>query len=105
LISGRVKRRGTFALALIVLIAQLGAQAHAYSHLASVPDGAAHHTRTVPCAECSTFAPLLTAVSNASYVFAPAVLGQGGICLPVSVGVLRTAACRAYRSRAPPLQS
>ena len=65
----RAKRHAvwSFALALIVLVAQLGAQAHAYSHLNSAPDSAQHHTRPAPCVECSSFATLLTLAGGMSY--------------------------------------
>ena len=42
----------------IVVVAQLGAQTHAYTHLASAPDSTQHRAHAVPCSECSTFAPL-----------------------------------------------
>jgi len=92
-------------LALIVLVAQLGAQTHAYTHLASAPDSTQHRAHTVPCSECSTFAPLLTAVSSPSYAAAPAVIDQSSVCPNLTVALQRAAICRAYRSRAPPLQS
>ena len=102
-----LKRRAgwTVALALIVLVAQLGAQAHAYSHLATAPDNTQHHSHAVPCAECSTFAPLLAAVSNASYAVPPPVLDHEGVSALLTIAVSHAAICRAYRSRAPPAQS
>jgi hypothetical protein len=93
------------ALALIVLIAQLGAQAHAYTHLAAAPDRTQHHAHPAPCVECSTFAPLLTAVSSVSYAVVPSLLDQSKICSRLTVAVHRAAICSAYRSRAPPIQS
>jgi hypothetical protein len=95
----------TIALALIVLIAQLGAQTHAYTHLTSTPDSTAHHTHPAPCVQCSTFAPLLTAVNSASYAAVVAVLDQSSVCSRLTVVVQGTAVGRAYRSRAPPIQS
>ena len=92
-------------MALIVLIAQLGAQAHAYTHLASAPDTAQHHAHPAPCVECSTFAPLLTAVSSVSYAAVPGAVGQDRVCSRLKVVIHHTEICRAYRSRAPPIQS
>jgi hypothetical protein len=102
----RVKRRTgwTVALAFVVLLAQFGAQAHAYSHLASAPDNAQHHAHAVPCAECSTFAPLLAAVSNSSYAVPPPALNHEGVSALLTVAVTHAAVCQAYRSRAPPTQ-
>ena len=93
------------ALALIVLIAQLGAQTHACTHLATAPDGSQHRVHPVPCAECSTFAPLLAAVSSATYAAVSAVADHSNVCSNLTVVAHRAASCRAYRSRAPPLQS
>ena len=103
----RAKRHAgwTVALALIVLIAQLGAQAHAYTHLATAPDSTQHHAHPAPCVECSTFAPLLTAVSSVSYAAVAAVVDQSSVCSHQTVAVHHAAICRAYRSRAPPTQS
>ncbi len=100
----RSRRHAGFSLvlALIILIAQLGAQAHAYSHLAKSPDPAQRHAHPAPCVECSAFAPLLAAVSGVSYPVVAAAIEPptlGGI---FTAGLHRTAAHPAYRSRAPP---
>ena len=95
----------TVALALIVLVAQLGAQAHAYSHLASVPDSTQHHAHPAPCIQCSTFAPLLTAVSSVSHAVVPDLVDQSKMSSRLTVVVHNAAICPAYRSRAPPIQS
>ena len=92
------------ALALIVLFAQLGAQTHAYTHLASSPATTQHRVHTLPCAECSTFAPLLTTVSSTSYAAVTEVTDRSGVFPHLTIAVHRAAICRAYRSRAPPLQ-
>jgi len=105
LIRSRRHAGWTFALALIVLVAQLGAQAHAYSHLVPPPDTAAHHLHPAPCLECSSFAPLLTLAGGFGN---PAVLALADpatvYARPVLAGP-RAAPCSAYRSRAPPLRS
>ena len=101
----RPRRHATWAMALVLLCAQLGAQAHAYSHLSSVADGKAHHFRTLPCLECSSCAPLLTLAGGLS---SPPILpvADRATVSPAPPIASRTAAiCRAYRSRAPPVLS
>jgi hypothetical protein len=105
LIRNRRHAGRTFALALVVLVAQLGAQAHAYSHLVPLPDAAAHHLHPAPCLECSSFAPLLTLAGGFGN---PAVLALADPATAYARPVLaapRAAPCRAYRSRAPPIRS
>jgi hypothetical protein len=90
-------------LALALLVAQSGAQAHAYSHLKSGPNPADRAgTSTQLCAECLSFAPLLSAAgaSNASF----AALTVKVVTLVFTNAAPRVEACRhyAFRSRAPP---
>ena len=91
-------------LALIVLIAQFGAQAHAYTHLAKNTDPAQNSAHRAPCVECSAFAPLLAAVSGVSYPTVATVVEPPAIAATLAAGVHRAAPCTAYRSRAPPAQ-
>ena len=102
----RARRHAGFSLilALIVLIAQLGAQAHAYSHLAKAPDPVQRHAHPAPCVECSAFAPLLAAVSGVSYPVVAAAIQPPTLGGTLTVGFPRAAAHPAYRSRAPPTQ-
>jgi hypothetical protein len=91
---------------MVLLFAQLGAVAHAYTHLRSGADGAAaNHVRTLPCLECASCAPLLTLGGAAAALpvleVADAILAGA----PPAVARQQAAACRAYRSRAPPFQS
>ena len=95
----------TFALALIVLVAQLGAQAHAYSHLVPPPDAAAHHLHPAPCLQCSSFAPLLTLAGGFGNPAVLAIADPATVYARPVVAVRRAAPCRAYRSRAPPIRS
>jgi hypothetical protein len=92
-------------MALVLLCTQLGAQAHAYTHLASQADGKQHHFRTLPCLECSSCAPLLTLAGgfSAPPAFAPA--DHATASTPSAIANEQAAICRAYRSRAPPLAS
>jgi len=91
--------------ALIVLVAQLGAQAHAYTHLATGTNPTQNSAHRAPCVECSAFAPLLAAVSGVSYPTIAAVVEPPAIAATLAAGIHRTASCTAYRSRAPPAQS
>lgn len=92
-------------LALIVLIAQVGAQAHAYTHLVKSPDTAQRSAHPAPCVECSAFAPLLAAVSGCSYPAIARVVEPPAIAATLAAGIHHAAPCTAYRSRAPPAQS
>jgi len=105
LIRSRRHAGWTFALALIVLIAQLGAQAHAYSHLVPIPDTAAHHLHPAPCVQCSSFAPLLTLAGGFGNLAALAIADPATVYARPVVAARRAAFCRAYRSRAPPIRS
>lgn len=100
----RIRRHANLSwlLAILVLVAQLGAQAHAYSHLAKSPDPIQRSAHTAPCVECSAFAPLLTAVSGASFPVVVAAIEPPTITLSRAALVHRAAPCSAYRSRAPP---
>ena len=92
-------------LALIVLVAQFGAQAHAYTHLAKNTEPAQNSAHRTPCVECSAFAPLLAAVSGVSYPTIAAVVEPPAIAATRAAGLPRAAPCTASRSRAPPAQS
>ncbi|HKE95580.1 MAG TPA: hypothetical protein VKB34_14800 [Povalibacter sp.] len=84
----------------MLLLAQLGMQAHAYSHLATEKHGVP--TTIQYCGECLSFAPLLGMADSAPCAFvahhshndyvAPANVTAAADCLPSP----------AYRSRAPP---
>ena len=53
-------------LALALLVAQFGAEAHAYSHLAKDPDSAPNSLQG--CTKCLSFAPVTMAVGGTPYV-------------------------------------
>ena len=90
--------------ALILVIAQLGAQAHAYSHLSATRDanGELQRIHTLACSECVAFAPLLAAAGGSAapllHLPAPAATVTAFAAQPPP----RAAALTAYRSRAPP---
>ena len=92
-------------LALIVVVAQLGAQTHAYTHLASAPDSTQHRAHAVPCSSAALSLRCSRPSVSSSYSAAPALIDQSSVCPNLTVAVQRAAICRAYRSRAPPLQS
>lgn len=94
----------SLVLALIVLVAQFGAQAHAYTHLAKSPDTLQRGAHPATCIECSAFAPLLTAVSGVSYPTIAAAPPPPAIAARLAAGIRPAAPCTAYRSRAPPAQ-
>jgi hypothetical protein len=94
-------------LALSLVIAQLGAQAHAYSHLgdargAGGAGGDPQRTHALLCSDCLSFAPLLaTAGGNATPLLhlpsrTPDLIAAAALLPP------RACTLTAYRSRAPP---
>jgi hypothetical protein len=90
-------------MAMALLIAQFGAQAHAYSHLhtgSSAADQLDSHGKL--CSECLSFAPLLATAGSPSHLFA--IAPQGVTAAPdVAVASLITRPpLPAFRSRAPP---
>ena len=88
-------------LSLALLIAQLGMQAHAYSHLKSDPDGLPG-TTTQLCGQCASSAPLLSMASGSLCVRVPYQAHAEGIA-PASIGAgIHRLPHPAFRSRAPP---
>jgi hypothetical protein len=84
-----------------LLIAQLGMEAHAYSHLKSDPDGLPGRT-TQLCGQCASSAPLLSMASSSSFIRIPYVPQLAGIA-PASIGAeVRPLPHPPFRSRAPP---
>lgn len=103
----RIRRHAglSLILAIFVLVAQLGAQAHAYSHPVKSPDPVQRTAHGAPCVECSAFAPLLTAVSGVAFPAVAAVVEPPTITASLSAGTHRAASCTAYHSRASPALS
>jgi hypothetical protein len=88
-------------LSLALLIAQLGVEAHAYSHLKSDPDGLPGQT-TQLCGQCASAAPLLSMASSSSCIrlpYAPQIAGIAPTSIGTDVGPLPHPP---FRSRAPP---
>lgn len=87
-------------LSLALLLGQLGAETHAYSHLLDDTDGLPSTTQN--CRACLSSAPLQSAVGSAPVAFTVARL-EGGDPLPAeSVPVFQSPTHRAFQSRAPP---
>lgn len=90
--------------ALILVIAQLGAQAHAYSHLTVSRDtnGEPQRIHALACSECVAFAPLLATVGGSAVplLHLPA---RASTVIAINAQLQpRAATHTAYRSRAPP---
>lgn len=85
-----------------LMLAQWGAQHHAYSHDRDPTPSPGQHSHLKPCPQCPSFAPILT-VAGGSVLFsaihwAPIHLGE--LCLPAAI--LEVPITLAFRSRAPP---
>jgi hypothetical protein len=85
-----------------LLLAQWGAQAHAYSHDQDSESRTDQRSHFKPCPQCPSFAPVLTVASGAALFsavhWAPIHLGDSS----VPVTFLAVAVALAFRSRAPP---
>ena len=103
MLSNKSNSRVVLLMALALLVAQFGAQAHAYSHLHAGSDSSEQQdSHGKLCSECLSFAPLLATAGSPSHLFA--VAPQGVAAAPdVAVASLITRALLpAFRSRAPP---
>ena len=87
-------------LSLALLLGQLGAEAHAYSHLLDDADGLPSTTQN--CRACLSGAPLLSAVGSSPTSFVVARCEADSFLPPDTVVVARGPAHRAFQSRAPP---
>ena len=103
MLSKKTNFRIALMMALALLIAQFGAQAHAYSHLhpgSNSTEQLDSHGKL--CSECLSFAPLLATAGSSGHLFA--IAPQGVAAAPgVTVASLITRSpAAAFRSRAPP---
>jgi hypothetical protein len=101
----RVELRVAVMAAVALLIAQLGAMSHAYSHDAAVGSPSTHQTGAsnhAPCDDCLAYAPLLAVAG------APAALpfvepqGRGLATSATAQSLVDLSLTVAFRSRAPP---
>lgn len=87
-------------LPLVLLVAQLGAQVHAYSHVGTNPDGIPNSVQT--CGTCHSFSPLTTAVGTA-HVAVPVNPCDADHGIPATVASAAAHSPRSsHQSRAPP---
>lgn len=97
----RHRRLLVHALSLLLLIAQLGIEVHASSHLSSEQHGIPSAIQA--CNQCLSFAPLLN-IAGASHAIrlAPPPIGDG-VLREAESRPLAHQPCAAFRSRAPPV--
>jgi len=87
-------------LALALLVAQFGAEAHAYSHLAKDQDGAPGSTQN--CTTCLSFAPVTMAVGGSPHVvLIDACVAQPALP-PATISIPDSTPFLAFQPRAPP---
>lgn len=101
--SAKLSLRIALMTAMALLIAQFGAEAHAYSHLhfgSGTSEPLDSHGRL--CSECLSFAPLLSTAGSPTHalVMAP----QGVVAAPddAIASLISSSPTHAFRSRAPP---
>ena len=87
-------------LALALLFAQFGAQAHAYSHLAKDRDGAPGSTQS--CTTCLSFAPVTMAVGGSPHVVLNDACVAEPVLPPTTISIPDSSPFRAFQPRAPP---
>jgi len=87
-------------LSLALLVGQLGAEAHAYSHLSDDTDSLPNTTQN--CRACLSGAPLQSVVGSSPPTLILARCEAETFLPQVAVDVPRSPAHRAFQSRAPP---
>jgi hypothetical protein len=88
-------------LSLALLIGQMGAAAHAYSHLTDDPHGLPDTAQG--CRTCHSFAPLLSAVGGSQSMLLVAPCAADNVAAADITPVARNSHYPAFRSRAPPV--
>jgi hypothetical protein len=90
-------------LVLALLIAQVGAEVHAYSHLNSGADQAgAPGARIQFCADCLSFAPMLATAHSRDGQSVLRLSVGAPVAMPQLVSLVDRRPYHAFRSRAPP---
>jgi len=90
-------------LALMLLLGQIAAQAHAYAHLRVTGDPARPAGQHTPCSECLSFAPLLSA-THSSHGTADFQFEDVSTKVAVeSVSLTSRSTAHSFQSRAPPV--
>jgi hypothetical protein len=102
-LTHKVNLRIALLTALALLIAQLGAQAHAYSHLrAGSQTSEQQDLHSGQCYDCLSFAPLLASASGPSHALIVAAQGVAAAPDAAVVTLTTLTPAHAFRSRAPP---
>ena len=104
-IAQRFEFRIALIAAIALLIAQVGAVSHAYSHVATLGGAGAHQSGLGSheiCNDCLGFAPLLSA--GAAPAALPQITPQGPVVAALVAGTsfVDRSPILAFRSRAPP---
>jgi hypothetical protein len=84
-----------------LLIGQMGAAAHAYSHLTDDPHGLPDTAQG--CRTCHSFAPLLSAVGGSQSTLLVAPCAADDVAAADPGPIARNPRYPAFRSRAPPV--
>jgi hypothetical protein len=107
----KIPHHSSFGLALIaavvLVLAQLGAMNHAYSH---VPQAAATVQGVNPaahsiCDDCLSFAPVLSSAGSPAVLSFVAPPARAIALRAVAASLLNNRLCLAFRSRAPPVSA
>ena len=102
-LSKTANLRVALMIAMALLVAQFGAQAHAYSHIhaGSVStDQLDSHGRL--CSQCLSFAPLLSTAGTPSHLFVIAPQSVADAPSDAVASLISRSPNLSYRSRAPP---
>lgn len=83
-----------------MLIAQLGVETHAYSHLTRDSDGVPSTIQS--CGVCLSFAPLLSMAGGAQSVRVVRLPENDLVVAANNVSIALLLPCAAFRARAPP---
>lgn len=89
-------------LALTLLLGQVAAQAHAYSHLRASGDPATPTGQHAPCTECLSFAPLLSATHGSHAAVEFQFEGPQARIDADSASLITSSTPHGFQSRAPP---
>ncbi|MDB6082566.1 MAG: hypothetical protein JWN43_447 [Gammaproteobacteria bacterium] len=101
----RFGQRITAMAVLALLLAQMGAMSHAYSHDATVGSSASHRTGASthdPCGDCLAFASVLSAAGGPGAVPFIAPHGRSPATSAPARSLVDLSLTLAFRSRAPP---
>jgi len=107
----RIAHNSPFSLAvfaaIVLLLAQLGAMNHAYSHVPQVSAGvqASNPAAHALCDECLSFAPVLSSAGSPAIVDFVAPPARAIACRAIAASLIANRLDLAFRSRAPPVSA